>query len=194
MKGWDAPCYAHFKLPPTIVVEQGIVKYRFYCLVHPDRYVTRARHDDATSNLRRHAFKECPSLNEHQKSGQLTVAEFARGSTYSSARLRLKHVQWFAVNHRPMNLTKDDAYQDILRMFHAGVEIMSNQTATRDILDVFKITQAIVKKKLQNIPTRKHLALDGWSSPNVMSILGIILTYVEDGQVKTLTLDAVRYV
>ncbi|THU95181.1 hypothetical protein K435DRAFT_859813 [Dendrothele bispora CBS 962.96] len=43
-----------------------------------------------------------------------------------------------------------------------------------------------------HIPIHKHLALDGWSSPDVMSILGIILTYVEDGQVKTLTLDTVR--
>ncbi|THU77326.1 hypothetical protein K435DRAFT_702633, partial [Dendrothele bispora CBS 962.96] len=183
MKNWDAPCYAHFKLPPDIVYDGNIVKYRFYCLANPSRFVTRARHDDATSNLKRHAHEQCPSLNDHEKTGQLTVAEFARGSTYSESRLRYLHVKWFAMHHRPMELTEDDVYREILGMFHAGVDIKSAQTASRDIKDVFEISRVAVKKKLEVIQFRKHVALDGWSSPNVMSTLGILVSYVDEGQI-----------
>ncbi|THU95120.1 hypothetical protein K435DRAFT_798347 [Dendrothele bispora CBS 962.96] len=192
MKNWDASCYAHFKLPPDIVEEGGIVKYRFYCLACPTRFVTRARHDDATSNLGRHAFKECPSINEHEKNGQLTVAEFARGSTYNPHRLRLLHVKLCSVHHRPFAMVEDDAYQEILTMFHAAVDIKSAVTLSRDLKDVFNITHAVVKSKLRDIPGRKHISLDGWSSPNIMSVLGILVSYVEKGEIKTLTLDTVR--
>ncbi|THU92363.1 hypothetical protein K435DRAFT_585079, partial [Dendrothele bispora CBS 962.96] len=167
--------YAHYQLPPDIINEGGIIKYRFRCLTNPNRFVTRTRHDDSTSNLRRHAFEQCASLNDHEKDRQLTVAEFARGSTFNPHRLRALHVKWFALHHRPMKIIEDDVYQDILKMFNASIDITSARTASRDIQHVFNITKDVVKKKFQDVPTRKHVALDGWSSPNVMSLLGVVV-------------------
>jgi hypothetical protein len=31
MEKWSAECYKHYKLPPVIVEEKGIVRYLFHC-------------------------------------------------------------------------------------------------------------------------------------------------------------------
>lgn len=33
MDNWESDTYKHFKQPPEIVVEKGVVKYRFQCKV-----------------------------------------------------------------------------------------------------------------------------------------------------------------
>ncbi|THU84696.1 hypothetical protein K435DRAFT_568140, partial [Dendrothele bispora CBS 962.96] len=115
--------YAHFKMPPDIIKEAGVIKYHYHCRFYPDRYVTRARHDDATSNLVHHATKQCPSLNNHDKSGQLTVAEFAHGSIYSPALLCVHYIEWFCVNYHPLMIVEDAPYRKILKMFNTKVDI-----------------------------------------------------------------------
>jgi hypothetical protein len=118
----------------------------------PNRAVKCARHDDSTSNLVWHANKECPSLNENEKNNQLMVAQFARGSTYTPEKLRLAFVKWFAVKGRPMAIIEDEPLREILAMLHVGVDIKSADTASRDIKDVFRISQAFVKEKLSVSP------------------------------------------
>lgn len=33
MEKWTSYCYKHFKLPPDIIIDKGIIKYRFVCLL-----------------------------------------------------------------------------------------------------------------------------------------------------------------
>ncbi len=33
MEKWTSQYYEHFKMPPEIVIEKGIVKYKFACLL-----------------------------------------------------------------------------------------------------------------------------------------------------------------
>lgn len=90
---------------------------------HPDKVLSRARHDDATSNLLHH-IKLCPSVPSTD-TAQLSVSMFAAGSTYSEQKLRLLLVKWCACNSRPMLIVDDDAFVEILQMLNAHVAIPS---------------------------------------------------------------------
>ncbi|THU80741.1 hypothetical protein K435DRAFT_695041, partial [Dendrothele bispora CBS 962.96] len=152
-----------------------------------------ARHDNSTSNLARHTHV-CPSLRDSKEDGQLTIAQFARGSMYSAGRLRLYQVEMFALKNRPMAIVEDPPYRKILTMLHAGVETRSQHSASRDLKRVFIIAKKNVKKMIKTLTGRVHIALDGWTSPNVITDLGLIMTYVQDGQIKSLTLDVLWWV
>ncbi|KAE9390420.1 hypothetical protein BT96DRAFT_1002287 [Gymnopus androsaceus JB14] len=109
----------------------GMVAYAFPCRC-PNITVTRARHDDSTSNLGRH-INMCKAVPAAQAAGQLTMPMFAAGSMYSEARLRFLIVKWCACNSQPMLIVKDKAYIEQLKMFNQGVTIPSNTTVSRDI-------------------------------------------------------------
>jgi hypothetical protein len=80
-------------------------------------------------------------------------------------------------------------------MLNANVAIPSRWTVSRDIKAVFEIAQAHVKKFLAAIPGRKHSMLDGWSSPNVISILGYAITFLnKDDEMESIVLDCIRFV
>lgn len=51
-------------------------------LRHPDQYVSHSRHDNGTSNLKRHVERYV-SVHSAEASSQLTMQLFASGSTYS---------------------------------------------------------------------------------------------------------------
>lgn len=155
--------------------------------------VTHARHDDSTSNLGRHC-KYCTAVPNAQAAGQLTMPMFAAGSTYSDIKLRYLIVKWCACNNRPMVIVKDEAYVEQLRMFNQGAVIPSDTTVSRDIKRVFDIVKAHVKDYITQVPGKKHQTMDGWSSPNVLSILGSTLTFLVDEEIKTITLDCYRCV
>ncbi|KAJ3963625.1 hypothetical protein EV361DRAFT_784979, partial [Lentinula raphanica] len=75
-------------------------------------------------------------------------------------------VQWCAVNARPMLIVEDDAFLKMMQMMHATVAIPSAATLSRDIQRVFDISKKHIQKVLAETPGRKHIILDGWSSPN----------------------------
>jgi hypothetical protein len=41
---------------------------------------------------------------------------------------------------------------------------------------------------------RIHLAVDGWTSPNVISFLGVVVCMATDGRIHTYILDFINYV
>lgn len=127
---------------------------------------------------------------------QLTVAQFARGSTYSHPGLRLLLVEWVSSCHRPFSIVEDKPFRKICEMLHGGVKLVSRQTLTEDMKDVLEATREHVRKLLKRVKCRFHMALDGWTSPNVISTLGIVLIFFDDELKKTrvITLDLMEYV
>ena len=65
---------------------------------------------------------------------------------------------------------------------------------SRDMKDVHKITKAAVICKLAAAPGKIHVVADGWTSPNVISFIGVVVQFVDEGRIHTLTLDYVKYV
>lgn len=94
-----------------------------------------------------------------------------------------------------MHIVDDEAFIEIIQMFHAHADIPSRQTVSRDIKAVFDIAQAHVKVFLAETLGRKHGLFDGWSSPNVLSVLGFAITYLsKDDEMCSVVLDCIRYV
>ncbi|CAB5200416.1 unnamed protein product [Rhizophagus irregularis] len=57
--------------------------------------------------------------------------------------------------------------------------IPSADTVRNDVLDTFKNYQTTMQNLLQNSPGKISFALDGWTSPNVISFLGITCHYID---------------
>lgn len=121
------------------------------------------------------------------------MSMFSAGSTYSEARLRYLIVKWCACNSRPMLIVEDEAYVEQLKMFNQGVIIPSDTTVRRDIQRVYDVAKVHVKQLIAEAPGKKHQLLDGWSSPNVISILGNCLVLMIGGEMKTIVLDVYKY-
>ena len=48
--------------------------------------------------------------------------------------------------------------------------------------------------RLQSVDQRLHIALDGWSTPNLFSFLGVTVQYFENNNICGFVLDFVKYV
>lgn len=91
-----------------------------------------------------------------------------------------------------MVIVEDEAYIEQLRMFNQGVAIPSDTTVSRDIKRVYNLAKAHVKQFIGNLPGKKHQLMDGWSSPNVISILGNCVVLLVGDEIKTIVLDVYR--
>ena len=45
---------------------------------------------------------------------------------------------------------------------------------------------------IQQVPGKIHICVDGWTSPNVISCLGVTAHWHEDGKVKHIILDFIK--
>ena len=149
----------------------------------PSKCITRSRIDESTSNLNRHA-KIC---------GPSTSTPTAV-STVDQGRFRYLVAAWSARHARPYAIIEDEYFRDILLILNPTVQIHSRQTVARDITDMYERSRLAVATHLQSIRHRLHLTLDGWTSPNVFSFLGVTVRYFEKGDICSFVLDFVKYV
>jgi hypothetical protein len=162
MKSWKSQVYSHFKSPPDIFIEKGVVKYRYICKSYvisysipfqliisdprnPSQTIIRVRSDDSTSNLNRHVTRCAGHLPQ---SGQ-AINDFAHGSTYTKAEFRYLSVVWVSQCHRPFAIVNDEPLQRMFRMLYAKVDIPSPTTLSRDVKEVHDLAKQNVAKVLQ---------------------------------------------
>lgn len=93
-----------------------------------------------------------------------------------------------------MMIVEDKAYVKTLQMMNANVTIPGRKTVSRDIKAVYKISKVHVKRIIAEALGRMHEMMDGWSSPNVLSILGVATTFMKDNEMITIVLDCIKYV
>ncbi|KIP01401.1 hypothetical protein PHLGIDRAFT_51797, partial [Phlebiopsis gigantea 11061_1 CR5-6] len=181
--------YKHFR-KPTITVVDGNVKYQFTCKQNPHITLSRARTDDSTTTLKRHV-DSCDGKMAPE--GQ-RIEEFAHGSTYDKSRFRFIMSLWCARRHRPYAIVKDPELMRAFCMLYAKVEVPHPTTISRDIQEIHGLSKAHLGAKLQAYTGRLHLCIDGWTSPNVFSFLGITVTRVVNARLETCILDFVKCV
>jgi hypothetical protein len=58
---------------------------------------------------------------------------------------------------------------------------------------MYEHSRIIIARHLQSVKQRLHLTLDGWTSPNVFSFLGVTVVYFEEGKLSGFVPDFVRY-
>lgn len=190
MKLWKSSYYAHFKTPPNIIEEaDGEVKYQFICRQHPSVIVTRVRHDDGTSNLKRHV-ERCEGKSSSAEANAMTV--FASGCTYKAARHRAHLVIWIARRRRPFAIVADPELLEIFAELHAPCKTPSASTISRDMKDAHAVVKKVVIQRLAAVEGKIHVSADGWTAPQAIAFIGVVVQFVEAGLLTVLTLDYVK--
>ena len=77
------------------------------------------------------------------------MASYVHGSSYTPERLRIKVAIWVSRCNRPFAIIEDQELLDIFCDLHSKVETPSRQTVSRDIKQMFDISQKQVAKMLQ---------------------------------------------
>ncbi|PIL29554.1 hypothetical protein GSI_08362 [Ganoderma sinense ZZ0214-1] len=167
---WTSHVYKHFRPPVLATNKQGALTSRFVCIKNPSKHVDHTLTDESTENLHRH-IQVCTPL---PPTDTKEITEYAQGVNYSYARLRIPE------------------FRELLRMLYARVEIPSRVTVSRDVKDIFEDSRARVKAKLQALPGKIHICMDGWMSPNVISFLGVTAHWHENGSIQHVILDFIK--
>ena len=114
-------------------------------LSNPSQSCTRARTDTGMTNLLRHV----EACTGKKAPDDQTIEKFAQGSTYTPGTFRFLVTRWVTECHRPFKIVEDPPLQEMLRMLYSRVEIPSDTTVSRDVREVYKISQSQVAKILQ---------------------------------------------
>ncbi|KAK0452723.1 uncharacterized protein EV420DRAFT_1273616 [Desarmillaria tabescens] len=133
------------------------------------------------------AEKATAECNGEPPLQQSSLVPFVQGSTYTSGQLRLYEVEWAAKCHCPYRMFKDPPYWNIIHMFNPNIKMLSADTVTHDVKEVYQITKKQVVALL-----RIHVAQDGWAVPQKLSLMGLVAIWVADGKLQTLMLDMVQ--
>ncbi|KAI1788245.1 hypothetical protein LXA43DRAFT_852164, partial [Ganoderma leucocontextum] len=170
--------YAHFEYPKIVTDDRGDVFCRFVCKSDRSVFLDRIIHEDSTSNLLRH-IRACTHTDTPESQ---TITSFAAGSTYSESSFRYHLVMWITTRHRPFSIVEDPEFRGLLRMLYGRVDIPSRMTVNRDMQLILQDAKGHLTARLQvcslftrpdSLPGKIHLCVDGWTSPNFMSFLGV---------------------
>jgi hypothetical protein len=185
VKTWHSKVYSHFVMPPAIaMMDSGDIGHRFSCKLDPSKYVTRNRIDESTSNLVCHVNTCNPSISS---------ASLPSISTYTLGRFRYLVATWSVCWARPHLIIEDEELREILVMLNSFIKIHSHQTVSLDISDMYHRSCMAIAAHLQSVEHRLHLALDGWTAPNIFSFLSVTVQYCENGKIYGFVLDFVKY-
>ena len=141
MATWTSQVYQHFKMPPAIAIKNGKVIYIYTCIAymsscpsprhtslansatysHPSITISRARHDESTSNLARHVRSCAPTDSTQTRA----LAVYASGSKYTKASHRMKIALWVANRHRPFSIVEDTELLEIFADLNPNCETPS---------------------------------------------------------------------
>lgn len=161
---WLSDVYKHFEKAQLVEEPGKEPYYKFVCkakyvlfnapcgsLILPLPYspnavpLTRVRWDTSTGNLNRH-LNQCKAKVAPAGQG---INDFAHGSTYSKAKFRLLCSLWVARHHRPYTIIQDEELLAIFRMLYGRVEVPHPTTLSRDVREVYVMTQLTIARKLQ---------------------------------------------
>lgn len=207
MERWSSDAYGHFNMPPGDLLRRRrgqvqilvpSVRLLYYSVrvhladeslhSHPKKSCTRVRTDPSTMNLNKHINKCDPPI----VTGQGSIAQYAAGSTYNKAEFRYLTTVWVTHCHRPFAIVEDEPLQDMFKMLYAKVEVPSAKTVSRNVKEVWAISKVEVASFLQRLKSAIHIAFDGWTSPNVISYLGVVVMFEDQGALASMLPDFVR--
>ncbi|KAI1784601.1 hypothetical protein LXA43DRAFT_873262, partial [Ganoderma leucocontextum] len=152
---------------------------------NPSKHVDRSPSDESTGNLNWHINLCLPTPTTETQ----MITEYAQGVNYSYSHVRFLLAMWIACRPRPFMIVKDPEFKELLRMLYGCVEIPSRVTVSYDMKAIFDDSRGRVMQKLQvclsisDPSTKIHICIDGWTSPNVISFLGVTAHWHKDGKI-----------
>jgi hypothetical protein len=143
--------------------------------------------------------------------GSSSITVFAQGSTYIPQKLHMKLTIWVVHHHQPFAIVENDELIDIFMDLNNKVEVPSRFTVSRDVKEIFDMSRVKVAAILkvcalifhfdlalissQTYLGKLHLCADGWTSPNVISFIGLTVHWAgTDGNIGSTILDFVKWV
>ncbi|CAB5180420.1 unnamed protein product [Rhizophagus irregularis] len=84
-----------------------------------------------------------------------------------------------AVDDQSFTVVKCPEFRQVIRLCNPNVNLPSADTICSDILNLYSIYRQDIKNQLQNSPGRLNFTLDGWTSPNNISFLGVTCHYID---------------
>src|ERR1700761_7538856 len=150
---------------------------------HPSKSITRAHYDNSTSNLVNHVDACAPGANR--------IKKYTAGGDYPVGRFRLHLAAWIAVHNCPHLAITDPELVAAFRDLQPNVHVPSNQTVGRDIKLVVKMTKPELIKLFAQHRGVFHAVVDGWTSANVLSMVGLEVQYVVENRLKQVLIDMI---
>ena len=120
------------------------------------------------------------------------MEKFAARSKYTPFRHRTCLVLWVARRGRSFAIVSDEELLKIFAKLNPNVKTVSCWTLSCDVKDVHDLTRDAIIKLLATVVGKVHVMADGWTSPNTISFIGIVIQFVLDGKLHMLTLDFVK--
>ncbi|KAF5320196.1 hypothetical protein D9758_018609 [Tetrapyrgos nigripes] len=176
--------YNHFHAP-TLEMHKGEYSLKFICKTKPSISLRRAPWEDSTGNLRKH-------INSCDPKEKGSIVELIATQHYDTAKLRFLLAIWVTCHKCPFKMIDDLELHEILTMLYHRVDIPHSTTISCDVKMIHEMAKVKVISELSAYTGRIHFALDGWSSPNHLSILGISLICYHDRKLQEMTLDFVQ--
>ena len=159
-------------------------------------FLDRIIHEDSTSNLLCHI---CACSPPDETPEAQTIVSFVAGLTYSEAHFCYGLIVWITCCHRPFSVVEDPELHALMHMLYGHMEILSRLTMGQDMQLIMQdakralttrlqvraryfhwvvCTVLVLTISLQSLPGKIHLCVDGWTSPNFISFLGVTAHWV----------------
>lgn len=112
---------------------------------HPSIMISRAWHDESTSNLACHIHSCTPTDSIQTRS----LATFASGSKYMKESHCMKITLWVTNHHRPFKIIEDMKLLEIFADLNPNCELPKHHTVSRDVKEIFGLSRNGVATMLQ---------------------------------------------
>lgn len=111
---------------------------------------------------------------------------------FRSGEFRLKLLSWVTHRHCPDNIIEDPELVDIFIYLNLQAVPPFRRTLRRDIETAFQMTQEEVKSLLAVYPGRFNVILDCWSAGNGHEFMGVMVSFIHNGQLFIVCLDMIE--
>ncbi|QRV82979.1 AC transposase [Ceratobasidium sp. AG-Ba] len=184
---WRSPVYKHYNpYLDRIYDEHGNpsrLVFRFECKYkhpsHSAQFRDRMRTGDGTRNLRTTA----QTCETRWGVVQSSVSQSQYFSGYSEARHRVLIALRCAQNKRSFNSVADDLYRQEVDLLRPGTIVPSPMTVFRDTQVLYACSSDGVKTYYKKLPGAIHFAIDGWTSTQSSSFLGLVVIWQDEGRI-----------
>ncbi|QRV77423.1 hAT family dimerization protein [Ceratobasidium sp. AG-Ba] len=184
---WRSQAYQHYKVYlERRRDEQGnpkLLMYRFECKYGYPTHLPQYRERMKTGNGTRNLQDTAETCNARWGVTQNSQSNSTFFNGYSEARHRVLIALRCAQNKRAFNLVSDPLYQQEVEMLRPGTILPSLMTVSQDMQVIYATSAEGVKEYFKNTRSALHFAIDGWTSPQSLSFLGLVVIWYSEGKV-----------
>lgn len=216
---WRSPAYRHYNIYLNRVLDTygnpHHLSFRFECKHNRPSHLPQFRDRLKTGNGTQNLLSSAKTCDSRWGVTQPPTSSPHFFSGYSEARHRVLIALRCAQNKRAFNSVADKLYQQEVELLRPGTMLPSPKTVSRDIQTIYASAAGGVREYLQvcsniilycraalfsnqylsqNVSGALHLAIDGWTSPQASSFLGVVVIWRDQERIWRSILEFIQYV